>query len=117
MNIEKGSPICSLCQNGLDTLEHIYLQCPVTTKFIALVNSSINIKLDPSFSDPHKLHYITCCHNNKSVNFINAAAKWYISNRFQNKKPLIWDGFAKSVKYFLVGEKSVISDTIHSVLA
>ncbi len=116
MNIEKDSAICSLCNNGLETLSHIYLQCPVTASFMLHVNNLICLNIDSSYKDPYKIHFITCLHDSKYTNYINATAKWYISNRFQNKQPLIWDGFIKHIKFFLLGEKRDIREKLNSFL-
>ena len=32
-------------------------------------------------------------HENQIVNFVNLAAKWFISHKFQTNKDLIWDSF------------------------
>ncbi len=116
MNIEKDSAICSLCNSGLETLTHIYLQYPATATFMLHINGFICLNIDRSYTDTHKIHFITCLHDNKYVNYVNAAAKWYISNRFQNKQPLIWDGFIKQVKFFLLGEKRDIREKLNSFL-
>ncbi len=105
MSIDKDSPVCSLCNCALETLPHIFLECAVTRTFLYLLRKFINSNIDRTYVDPFKYYLITCMHENGQINFINAVAKWYISNRFHNKQSLIWDGFAKQVKMFLQGEK------------
>ena len=39
MQIDRESPNCSLCNGPLESLPHIYLHCPVTLRFIGLINN------------------------------------------------------------------------------
>ncbi len=115
MSIDKDSPVCSLCNCALETLPHIFLECAVTRTFLYLLRKFINSNIDRTYVDPFKYYLITCMHENGQINFINAVAKWYISNRFHNKQSLIWDGFAKQVKMFLQGEKQTITQILRGL--
>ena len=46
------------------------------------------------------------------INYINLTAKWYIGRQFQNSWSLNWEGYRKSVKMFLIGEKPSIANKI-----
>ena len=69
----------------------------------------INEKIDITYVDPTKSLFITCSHTNQIINYINLTAKWYISRQFQNKQPLLWEGYFKHIKLFLHGEKPTIA--------
>ena len=109
MHIDRESPNCSLCHGSLESLPHIFIDCPTTTRFVTLINGFITANIDTDYRDPDRTYFITCSHENQVINFINLTAKWYISRQFQNKWSLIWDGYRKSVKMFLYGEKRAIS--------
>ena len=73
--------------------------------------------VDRTYVDLFKFYFITGTHENRIINFYKwYIYKWYISNSFHNKKPLIWDGFIKQVKLFLLGEKDVITQTLEVLL-
>ena len=112
MQIDRDSPNCGLCHGPIESLPHIYLHCPMTIQFVGSIVDFITTHIDVTYNDPHKLFFITCSHNNQLINYINLTAKWYISRQFQNKWPLYWDGFRKSVKMFLHGEKRAIAQKI-----
>ena len=50
---------------------------------------------------------VTCYHSNPLINYLNITAKWYISNKFQNKKRLLWDEYIRFVIFALTGNGEV----------
>ena len=116
MGIVSDSPMCSLCNSELETLPHIFLKCSHTISFLGRLRSFILLKIDPHFRDSKRIHYITCGHNNNLINYLNTAAKWYISKQFQKGIPLIWEGFIKFIRLALHGEKKSISDNLIKII-
>ena len=51
------------------------------------------------------------------VNYINITAKWYMSKKFQNAKPLISKEYIRYIRVALTGEKRNIFVTIEEILA
>ena len=101
---------------GLETLEHIFIQCPHTNIFKNILNTFIKNKIDREYRDNRNYHfnfdnmsrYNYCNHANPMVNYINLTAKWYISRNFQQYKPLIWDEFVRYTKFALNGDEIYI---------
>ena len=91
------------------------MECSKTNEFLRLIHLFISNNIDRKYVDLFKYYFITCTHDNVQINFINATAKWYISNRFQNKQSLIWDGFVKQIKLFLLGEKRAIAQNMRDL--
>ena len=112
MHIERDSPNCSACNGPIESLAHIFVQCPISTQFITLINGFIRTHIDSNYSDPSRRYLITCSHDNQLINYINLTAKWYISRQYQNKWSLNSDGYKNKVKIFLYGEKRAISTNI-----
>ena len=117
MNIVKDTDQCSLCHVALETLEHIFFHCPSTKAFNNKLNAFISDQVDIDFRDPKMFHFITCNHSNPIVNFVNLAAKWYISKNFQNSKPLIWDEFLRYIRFILAGEKQNVRVFLGDILS
>ena len=116
MNIDRQSGNCYNCNTVLETLMHIYIECPITNLFVARVNRLIKEKIDPSYSDDTKIFYLTCSHTNPTINFLWAIAKYYISRNFQNKKNFHWVAFINFMKLSLIGEKPYVVTTITDIL-
>jgi hypothetical protein len=116
MSIDKTSPCCSLCNNNLETLFHIFLKCPITLNFIVLLNEFIRNKLDSNYSDPSGLYFITCYYNNTDIDYLNLCAKWYISRQFQHQNNLQWVGYVGWVKRLLIGEKRDLKERLEGLL-
>ena len=116
MRIAKDNDQCSLCQGGLETLEHIFIQCPQTNIFKNILNTFIKNKIDREYRDNRNYHFMICNHANPLVNYINLTAKWYISRNFQQSKPLIWDEFVRYTKFALNGDKSNICIVLKQAL-
>ena len=66
--------------------------------------------------DVNKLYFITASHDNNIINYLNMAAKWYISRNFQLGKRPIWPMFLKFLDKILLGEKKSISNTVRELL-
>ena len=75
MRIAKDNDQCSLCQGGLETLEHIFIQCPHTNIFKNILNTLIKNKIDMEYRDNRNYHFMICNHANPLVNYINLTAK------------------------------------------
>ena len=104
MKIEPSNGICRHC-GVLESLNHIYFNCNHATMFIRKLIRFINDKVDSGYTDYLRYSFITCNHDNQIINFINLAAKWFISRQFQMNKDLIWDSFIKNLKILLIGER------------
>ena len=116
MKIEKDSPNCSLCNHNLETISHIFIDCPATSSFLQGVNLFIRSNIDANYDDPYR-HYLICLnHSDKSVNFINSVCCWFIGRSFQNKEPLFWERYLKHLKLFLLGEKPDIIRCLKDVI-
>ena len=105
MKIVTDSANCSLCNNALETISHIYLQCPHTLEFIDILNDTIRLKIDHSYRDLNRKHYVICNHDNQSINYLNIVAKWYLSKQFQAGNNPCWRGFIKLLNLALTGDK------------
>ena len=103
-----NSPHCFHCSEELETLPHIFLKCPKTINFVEKVKNCIVDYIQVDYSDPFKLYYITCSHENQSINFLWAIAKYFISRSFQLHKDINWIAFKNFVLSRLVGEKESI---------
>ena len=112
MKIDINSPNCIYCTSQVETLYHIFLECPKTTSLMIYLEELISNKVMIDYNDPNKLFYITCCHSNQSINYIWAAFKLYISHCFQRFKEPSIRGFTNYVASILHGESS---DTINSI--
>ena len=82
MKIDKISPNCIYCPSSVETLVHIYLECHKTITLAHYLKQCIIENLVSDYSDPLNLYYITCSHDNPSINYIWAAFKIYISRSF-----------------------------------
>ena len=51
MSIVRDNPICCNCKLHLESLTHIFLNCPHTKSFISLLRSFILLKIDPTYRD------------------------------------------------------------------
>ena len=118
MGIVKDNPYCSMCTetNNIETLSHIFLKCPHTKSFISRLRLCIQMKIDPQYRDRKNVHFIFCNHTNQIINYINIAAKWYISKQFQKGESLVWEGFKRLIKLALIGERSQIKNSINQTL-
>ena len=116
MKIDKDSPRCFHCDKELETLPHIFLRCEKTLNFNHTLERWITDNIQQDFQDPHKVHYITCNHDNIVVNYIMAVSKQYISRCFQLQKDLNWNHFINYVSGILVGERDPINSIISSAL-
>lgn len=115
MKIEPNNGLCTHC-GVLESLNHIFFDCNHTTTFIHKLVKFIKDKIDPGYTDHLRYQFITCNHENQIVNYINLAAKWFISRQFQTNKGLRWDSFVKNIQYLLIGEKREIYSTLKSAL-
>ena len=116
MNIVKDNPLCSLCKDKLETLRHIFIECRVTTTFLARVNSFIRSNIDVNYDDPLRYTLITLSHGDKRVNFINAVLLWYLGRRFQNSQTPNWESYIYHIRRFMTGEKRNIVEGLQNLL-
>ena len=116
MGIDREGGTCSLCELGLETLSHIFMECPNTAVFVTRINNFIKDKIDPEYKDPNRYFFITCCYSNNTIDYLNLCAKWYISRSFQCKQKLVWEKFLSQVRYCLVGEKRELRESLESLL-
>ena len=116
MNIEKDNGNCAHC-NVAESLNHIFFECSHTSRFIVDLNQFIKDRFDSSYTDTSRYHFLTCFHDNNYINFVNLAAKWYISRRFQTKSDLLWSGFLKHLKIFMLGERADIRRELDPILS
>ena len=100
----------------LESLQHIFMNCVHSTRFIKLLNRYITSHFDSTYSDHLRYYFITCDHSNTSINFLNLVAKWYISREFQNSRDLRWDSYLNYIKIFLTGEKDIIRNMVEPIL-
>ena len=116
MGIVRDNAICCNCKLHLETLTHIFLNCPHTKSFIILLRSFILLKVDPMYRDQNCKYFITVTHSNQIINYLNMIAKWYISRQFQNIQPLAWDGFKRLISIALVGERECIRKALNDIM-
>ena len=116
MGISQDTPMCSLCNSHLETLPHIFLKCYHTLTFRSVLQNFICGYIDPQYRDSKSVDFITSNHGNKTINYVNIAAKWYISKQFQSGHPLLWDGFKKYLRLALNGEKLSLRDNLLHLL-
>ena len=105
MHIARDSDQCSLCNSALERLPHIFLYCPYSKVFTDRLYKFITDNILTDFRDTKRYYFITCSHNNAIVNYINITAKWYMSKKFQNAKPLILGRIYKIYKGSSYGRK------------
>ena len=79
MKIVKDNGQCSLCDESLETLEHIFLSCSHTKAFCDKLKCFIQNNIDREFRDRKKMYFVLCNHSNSVINYFNLTAKWYIS--------------------------------------
>ena len=115
MGIEPTNGLCRHCTQ-LESLQHIFMNCVHSTRFIKLLNRYITSHFDSTYSDHLRYYFITCDHSNTSINFLNLVAKWYISREFQNSRDLRWDSYLNYIKIFLTGEKDIIRNMVEPIL-
>ena len=105
--------LCGMCGANLETLDHIFLICPITHQLVTQLNNLIITKIDRNYIDVNYFHFITCNHTNKIINYLNAVCKWYISRSFQYNNPISWLNFKRDLQKALCGEKSSIKTAIN----
>ena len=108
---------CSHClANTIETLKHIYMDCPRSQNFYNMVVNFIKINLDNSFIGG-KLYQVTCCHENIAISYLYLTANWYVGRKLQYGKRLYWDEFMKNLKSLLVGEKTAVTSMLENLLS
>ena len=112
MKIDTESPNCIYCTSELETLPHIFIDCPKTNSLVSLLESCLKNSVVKDYRDPYELYYITCCHENQVVNYVWAALKLYISRSFQTKNEPSWNGFKNHTRSLLIGESETIVSSI-----
>ena len=117
MHISRDSDQCSLCGSALETLSHIFLHCPYSKAFTDRLHKFIRDKIFTEFRDTKRYYFITCNHVSAIVNYFNITAKWYMSKKFQNAKPLIWEEYIRYIRVALTGEKRTVCVAVDDVLA
>ena len=114
MGIEPTNGLCRHCTQ-LESLQHIFMNCVHSTRFIKLLNRYITVHFDTTYSDNLRYYFLTCDHSNTSINFLNLVAKWYISREFQNSRDLRWDSYCKFVKIFMTGEREIVRNMVEPI--
>ena len=112
MGIVKDNPNCLKCKNNIETLTHIFINCPHTKSFLIHLRTFILLKIDPLYRDNKCSYLITINHNIHVINYLNMAAKWYISKQFQQEQPLSWHEFKRFIRIALLGEKAGVKSTL-----
>ena len=108
---------CVKCPPGsVETLEHIYINCPRCKNFFEKVENLIRNFIDPSYPSDSKQIRLTCSHNNKAINFLNLATNWYVGRKVQYDKDLHWDEFLKFINIFMEGERVAVTTTLKPIL-
>ena len=90
---------------------------PQITQLIAYVDSCIKENIDKDYTDINSVFYLTCSHDNISINFIWLATKQYISLQFQHQKTLSLLGLKNYIKSILYGESTAQQQIIENALA
>ena len=105
---------CIKCStsNNLETLEHIFLYCPVSKIFRRKLDLHINSNLLQGYSDPDSHYFITCSHENNGINYLNLSAKWYLSRCYQMEIPVSWTNYVNSLEKTLTGETKSLQKKI-----
>ena len=116
MKIEKDNCNCTYC-NVPESLNHIFFQCPQASIFVEKTAKFIRDNIESDYSDNSRYYFLTCSHHRDIVNFVNLAAKWYLSRQYQTKAQLLWEGFLKYLKIFMVGERAVITQELYPILS
>jgi len=93
------------------------IQCPIGSEFLNQINLFINNTLDNSYSDTNRYYFITANHDSIIINYLNMAAKWYLSRSHQLEIKPSWQGFVRATKKYLLGEKSIIKTSLLDSLA
>ena len=112
MKIDTDSHNCIYCTSELETLPHIFINCPKTNYLVSLLESCLKNSVVKDYRDPYKLYYITCCHENQVVNYVWAAFKLYISRSFQTMNEPSWNGFKNHTGSLLTGESETTVSSI-----
>ena len=108
---------CSFCDCEEETLDHIFLECPVSSDFIKQLNVFITKIFDASYSDVNRRYLITTNHDNTIINYLNMSAKWYLSRSYQLETKPTWLGFVRAARNYLIGEKIDIKTPLIESLA
>ena len=116
MKIVKDNGRCSLCDQSLETLEHIFLSCSHTKAFCDKLKCFNQNNIDREFRDRKKMYFVLCNHSNSVINYFNLTAKWYISKNFHSSKLLIWKEYIRYIKLALNGERQGIRVAILEII-
>ena len=112
MKIDTNSPDCIYCEGKVETLVHIFLECPKSISLLENLEEYVVSNMISNYSDANRLFYITCSHENPALNYIWGALKYYISRCFQNFKEPSLRGFKNSIKTLLNGENEATTNSI-----
>ena len=66
------------------------------------------------YRDENCKFFITVTHSNKIINYINMIAKWYISRKFKNEQPLVWNSIKRLIS--LAMERECIEKALNNVM-
>jgi hypothetical protein len=108
---------CSKCSKDVETLDHIFTNCDVASKFIQILNKFICNHIDKDYTDSNRFYLITCHHKSFLVNYLNLIGKWYISRCYQTGGELTWFNFEKYIKKMLSGDLIKIREPIITALS
>ena len=103
MKIDTDSPNCIDRTSELETLPHIFIDCPKTNSLLSLLESCLKNSVVQD-----------CRYANQVVNYVLAANyvfKLYISHSFQAKNEP-WNGFKNQTRSLRIGESETIVNSI-----
>ena len=83
IKIDFESTNCRYCSSKPETLQHIFLECPIAIMLSIYVEHLIIANIDTDYNDPNKIYFRTCSHDSPPINFIWASFKLYVSRFFQ----------------------------------
>ena len=111
---------CRLCSDKytndsdkvLETLNHLFLECPTSSTFFSKITSFIVDNFDPGYQDNRNYFLVTCDTPNEVVNYIVLISKYYISRSYQMNTPISWNSFLRTLRKMLLGERATIRDVV-----
>ena len=112
MKIDTVSPNCIYCESQIETLYHIFLECPKTVSLFRNIQIRITDNMISDYRDDNLVFYITCSHENQAINYIWAAFKYYISRCFQTHKEPSIRGFEMYIGKILNGENDFTTRSV-----
>ena len=85
MKIDLESPVCSLCNEELETLQHIFLNCKCTRVFLENVNQFITSRIDGNYRDPDQYFLLPQANADPSVDLVNAVTNLFLARSSEQR--------------------------------